>query len=122
MTSNEVLAFAVGVLLSMLTFALLHLFYDKLSTRRRQPSVFTWKRLDSGEEEVVLNDGRVLRGKGVAWYFHPHGTFAPDWLAKWLCAQSRAAKSIHAVNTGRKRFVFELEEQKRKERRNYGDN
>lgn len=120
MTSDELLYFIAGGLVGVLAMAALHLL--EAIKHRRRPGIFTWRQLDSGEEEVVLNDGRVLRGKGLAWYFHPHGTFAPDWLAKWLCDQSRAARGIHAVGTGRKRFVFELEEQKRREKRNYGDN
>lgn len=121
--TDEWLYFACGFFLALFVISLLFLFEVAVfKPRRPKPGIFTWRRLPSGEEEVILDDGRVYRGKGIAWYQHPDGTFAPDWLSKWLSEQSKAAKAMSAVGTGRRRFVLELEGQKRREKRYYGDN
>jgi hypothetical protein len=128
MTDDELLYFVAGGLIGVLVTSVIYIF-DALSVRdllarlrRKKPGIFTWHRLETGEEEVILDDGRVFRGKGIAWYAHPAGVFAPDWLAKWLSEQSRAARLMHAVGTGRRRFVFDAAMQKKKEKRYYGDN
>jgi hypothetical protein len=128
-TDYEALYFIAGGLVGVAVTTAIYVFdaawvRDLLARlrRRRRPGIFTWRRLDNGEEEVILDDGRVFRGKGIAWYAYPAGVFAPDWLAKWLSEQSRAARMMHAVGTGRRRFVFDAALQKKREKRYYGDN
>lgn len=127
MTTDELLCFIAGGLTGVLAMAVLEVlsvfsFRDIALRFKKRPGLFTWRRLDDEEEEVVLEDGRAFRGEGLIWHQYPHGTLAPDWLAKWLSEQARAAKMMHAVGTGRKRFMLEARLQKRRERRHYGDN
>lgn len=126
MTTDELLCFVGGGLTGVLAMAVLEVLSvfslrDLLARLRRRPGLFTWRRLEGDEEEVVLDDGRVLRGKGLIWFHYPSGAHAQDWLAKWLSEQSRAARMMHAVGSGQK-FVLEARLQKRRERRDYGDN
>ena len=115
--TDEWLYFASGFLLASFVASLLFVYEVVIfKPRPARPDLLTWRRLDDGEEEIVLDDGRVFRGRGVLWYGHPGGVLAPDWLARWLSAQSRTAR------TSRQMFMVEAKMQRRRERRHYGDN
>ena len=128
--TDEWLYFASGFFLAAFITSLLFV-YEVVIFRPRptRPGLFTWQRLPSGEEEVVLDDGRTFRGKGLAWHEHPTGVFAPNWLAKWLSEQARAARSIHAIDTEERRFKFDglsdylpAAKLQRRRKNHYGDN
>jgi hypothetical protein len=135
MTGDELTYFVAGGLLGVVVTTVIYVL-DAVSMRdllarlrRKKPGIFTWRRLETGEEEVILDDGRVFRGKGIAWHAHPAGVYAPDWLARWLSEQAKAARLMHAVNT-EQRFKFDgindylpaATLQKKRKKNYYGDN
>jgi len=128
--TDEWLYFACGVFVTLFVFSTL--FASEIVIFKPKPirlGLFTWRQLPSGEEEIVLDDGRAFRGKGVAWHAHPGGVLAPDWLALWLSEQSGAARRTHAVYTEERRYKFDglndylpAAKLQRRRKNHYGDN